>query len=69
MLLQSDEERGIRQIVSGSMNHSVVLVIFAGLELKHYKTEKKLGPSGGEYFSAKRQLSFLQNRALMKLTF
>ena len=50
MLLQSDEERGIRQIVSGSINHSVVLVIFAGLELKHYKTEKKLGPSGGEYF-------------------
>ena len=69
MLLQSDEERGIRQIVSGSINHSVVLVIFAELELKHHKTEKKLDPSGGEYFSAKRQLSFLQNRALMKLTF
>ena len=43
MLLQSDEERGIRQIVSGGINHSVVLVIFAGLELTHYKTEKKLG--------------------------
>ena len=69
MLLQSDEERGIRQIVSGSINHSVVLVSFAELELKHHKTEKKLGPNGGEYFSAKRQLSFLQNRALMKLTF
>ena len=40
MLLQSDEERGIRQIVSGSINHSVVLVILAGLELKHYKTER-----------------------------
>ena len=29
------KKKSFRQILSGSINHNVVLVIFAGVELKH----------------------------------
>lgn len=59
MLLQSDEERGIRQILSGSINHSVVLVIFACRpRIKTLQNRKETGPEWWWIFFRKETIEF-----------